>query len=94
MAVGRGDYIGKTDKTGMVLECSRRDGSGLKTATFKEFIQYRMVQLLGFFRENMEQIQIFRERTKVFRSLDSSVGAQEFVAGMQVFYNYLRPQRG
>lgn len=36
----------------------------------------------------------FRERTKVFRSLDSSIGAQEFVAGMQVFYNYLRPHQG
>lgn len=36
----------------------------------------------------------FRERTKVMRSLDSSIGAQEFVAGMQVFYNYLRPHQG
>jgi transposase-like protein len=36
----------------------------------------------------------FRERTKVFRSLDSSVGAQEFVAGMQIYYNYIRPHQG
>ena len=36
----------------------------------------------------------FRERTKVFRSLDSSVGAQEFVAGMQTYYNYIRPHQG
>ena len=28
------------------------------------------------------------------RSLDSAFGAQEFVAGMQVFYNYLRPHQG
>lgn len=36
----------------------------------------------------------FRERTKVMRSLDSSVGAQEFVAGMQTYYNYIRPHQG
>ena len=36
----------------------------------------------------------FRERTKVLRSLDSSVGAQEFVAGMQTYYNYIRPHQG
>src|SRR5208337_2578098 len=29
----------------------------------------------------------FRERTKVFRSLDSSVSAEDFAAGMQVYYN-------
>jgi transposase-like protein len=36
----------------------------------------------------------FRERTKVLRSLDSSVSAQEFVAGMQTYYNYIRPHQG
>lgn len=36
----------------------------------------------------------FRERTKVMRSLDSSIGAQEFVAGMQTYYNYIRPHQG
>jgi transposase-like protein len=36
----------------------------------------------------------FRERTKVMRSLDSSVGAQEFVSGLQTYYNYIRPHQG
>jgi transposase-like protein len=36
----------------------------------------------------------FREKTKVMRSLDSDVGAQEFVSGMQVYYNYIRPHQG
>jgi transposase-like protein len=36
----------------------------------------------------------FRERTKVMRSLDSSIGAEEFVAGMQTYYNYIRPHQG
>jgi transposase-like protein len=36
----------------------------------------------------------FRERTKVMRSLDSSIGAQEFVAGLQTYYNYIRPHQG
>jgi transposase-like protein len=36
----------------------------------------------------------FRERTKVFRSLDSIVSAQEFAAGMQTYYNYIRPHQG
>ncbi len=36
----------------------------------------------------------FRERTKVMRSLDSSVGAQEFVTGLQTYYNYIRPHQG
>ncbi len=36
----------------------------------------------------------FRERTKVMRSLDSSVGAQEIVAGLQTYYNYIRPHMG
>ncbi|MCJ7698349.1 MAG: DDE-type integrase/transposase/recombinase [Thermoplasmata archaeon] len=36
----------------------------------------------------------FRERTKVLRSFDSSIGAQEFVAGMQTYYNYIRPHQG
>ena len=36
----------------------------------------------------------FRERTKVMRSLDSVVGAVEFAAGMQTYYNYIRPHMG
>jgi len=36
----------------------------------------------------------FRERTKVMRSLDSSIGAQEFANGMQTYYNYIRPHQG
>jgi transposase-like protein len=36
----------------------------------------------------------FRERMKVLRSLDSDIGAQEFVTGMQVYYNYIRPHQG
>ena len=32
--------------------------------------------------------------TKVMRSLDSAVGMQEFVTGMQTNYNYSRPHRG
>ena len=36
----------------------------------------------------------FRERTKVMRSLDSAVGAQEFSTGMQTYYNYIRPHMG
>jgi transposase-like protein len=36
----------------------------------------------------------FRERTKVFRSLDNPVSAQEFVIGMQTYYNYIRPHQG
>lgn len=36
----------------------------------------------------------FRERTKIMRSLDSSMGAQEFAAGMQTYYNYIRPHQG
>ena len=36
----------------------------------------------------------FRERTKVMRSLDSGVGADEFAAGMQTYYNYIRPHQG
>jgi transposase-like protein len=36
----------------------------------------------------------FRERTKVMRSLDSAIGAQEFAAGMQTYYNYIRPHQG
>ena len=36
----------------------------------------------------------FRERTKVMRSLDSGVGAEEFAAGMQTYYNYIRPHMG
>src|SRR5208337_3280553 len=36
----------------------------------------------------------FRERTKVMRSFDSAVGAAEFAAGMQTYYNYIRPHQG
>ena len=36
----------------------------------------------------------FRERTKVLRSFDSSIGAEEFVAGLQTYYNYIRPHQG
>jgi transposase-like protein len=36
----------------------------------------------------------FRERTKVVRSFDSGVGAMEFAAGMQTYYNYIRPHQG
>jgi len=36
----------------------------------------------------------FRERTKVMRSLDSGAGAAEFAAGMQTYYNYIRPHMG
>jgi transposase-like protein len=36
----------------------------------------------------------FRERTKVIRSFDNPIGAQEFVAGMQTYYNYIRPHQG
>jgi len=36
----------------------------------------------------------FRERTKIFRSLDSSIGVQEFANGMQTYYNYIRPHQG
>lgn len=34
---------------------------------------------------------MFRERTKVVRSFDSSIGAMELTAGMQTYYNYIRP---
>jgi transposase-like protein len=36
----------------------------------------------------------FRERTKVMRSLDSALGAEDFAAGMQTYYNYIRPHMG
>ena len=36
----------------------------------------------------------FRERTKVVRSFDNPVGAMEFAAGMQTYYNYIRPHQG
>jgi transposase-like protein len=36
----------------------------------------------------------FRERTKVMRSLPDQISANEFCAGMQVYYNYIRPIRG
>jgi len=36
----------------------------------------------------------FRERTKVVRSFDSAIGAESFAAGMQTYYNYIRPHQG
>jgi transposase-like protein len=36
----------------------------------------------------------FRERTKVMRSLPDQISANEFCAGMQVYYNYIRPHQG
>jgi transposase-like protein len=36
----------------------------------------------------------FRERTKVVRSFDSSISAEEFAIGMQTYYNYIRPHQG
>jgi transposase-like protein len=36
----------------------------------------------------------FRERTKVVRSFDSELSASDFVAGMQTYYNYIRPHQG
>jgi len=36
----------------------------------------------------------FRERTKVVRSFDSGMGAEQFVAGLQIYYNYIRPHQG
>ena len=32
--------------------------------------------------------------TKVVRSFDSGIGAAEFAAGMQTYYNYIRPHQG
>jgi transposase InsO family protein len=36
----------------------------------------------------------FRERTKVVRSFDSEASAADFAAGMQTYYNYIRPHQG
>jgi transposase-like protein len=36
----------------------------------------------------------FRERSKVMRSLPDQVSAAEFCAGMQTYYNYIRPHQG
>jgi transposase-like protein len=36
----------------------------------------------------------FRERTKVVRSFDSGSSAADFAAGMQTYYNYIRPHQG
>ncbi|MBN2489068.1 MAG: DDE-type integrase/transposase/recombinase [Methanosarcinaceae archaeon] len=36
----------------------------------------------------------FRERTKVMRSFSGQIGASDFAAGMQVYYNYIRPHQG
>jgi transposase-like protein len=36
----------------------------------------------------------FRERTKVVRSFNDALGAVEFAAGMQTYYNYIRPHMG
>jgi len=35
-----------------------------------------------------------RERTKVMRSPPSPIKANKFCAGMQVYYNYIRPHQG
>jgi transposase InsO family protein len=35
----------------------------------------------------------FRERTKVVQCFDSGIGAAEFAAGMQTYYNYIRPHQ-
>jgi len=31
---------------------------------------------------------------KVVRSFDSSIGAEDLAAGMQTYYNYIRPHQG
>ena len=36
----------------------------------------------------------FRERMKVIRSFPDQISANEFCAGMQVYYNYIRPHQG
>ena len=36
----------------------------------------------------------FRERTKVMRSLNSAMDAEDFAAGLQTYYNYIRPHSG
>jgi putative transposase len=36
----------------------------------------------------------FRERTKVMRSLDADLTAAQFLDGMRVYYNYIRPHQG
>jgi putative transposase len=36
----------------------------------------------------------FRERTKVVRSFDSGISAEDFALGMQTYYNYIRPHQG
>jgi putative transposase len=36
----------------------------------------------------------FRERTNVVRSFNDALGAAEFAAGMQTYYNYIRPHMG
>ena len=36
----------------------------------------------------------FSERTKVVRSFDSGIGAEEFATGMATYYNYIRPHQG
>jgi len=36
----------------------------------------------------------FRERTKVVRSFDSAMSAEDFAVGMQTYYNYIRPHQG
>ena len=64
-----------------------------------EFIQNPHIRLKDFETKPNNNILerlngTFRERTKVFRSLDSSVGAEEFATGMQIYYNYLRPHQG
>lgn len=36
----------------------------------------------------------FRERMKVMRSLSTDKGADDYVEGMRVYYNYIRPHQG
>ena len=36
----------------------------------------------------------FHERTKVVRSFNDPIGATEFAAGMQTYYNSIRPNQG
>jgi transposase InsO family protein len=36
----------------------------------------------------------FRERTKVMRSLNGDLTAAQFLDGMRLYYNYIRPHQG
>jgi hypothetical protein len=56
--------------------------------------------LIGYFCERGDYICFypgygtFRERTKVVRSFDSELSTENFAAGMQTYYNYIRPHQG